>query len=52
MHQWWADVVINGKTYLLKEVMRYAHQQMNGEKIWDITGGEPTNKYWKILVLK
>lgn len=39
-------VEINGKTYPPKEVMRYAHEAMNGEKLWEnIGGGEPTNKY-------
>ncbi|WP_316633510.1 AAA family ATPase [uncultured Flavobacterium sp.] len=41
------EVLINGKNYPPKEVMRYAHQQMNGEKIWDYGGGEATNKYLK-----
>jgi hypothetical protein len=39
------DVIINGKTYPPKEVMRYAHEFMNGEHIWERSGGEPTNKY-------
>jgi hypothetical protein len=25
--------------------MRYAHELMNGEHIWERSGGEPTNKY-------
>lgn len=29
------EVVINDTNYPPKEVMRYAHQQMNGEKVWD-----------------
>lgn len=41
------EVVINGKNYPPKEVMRYAHQQMNGEKVWNYGGGEATNKYLK-----
>lgn len=41
------EVVINGKNYPPKEVMRYAHQQMNGEKVWNYGGGEGTNKYLK-----
>ena len=41
-------VEINGKEYPPKEVMRYAHEQMNGEKIWQRGGGEATNKYLKI----
>ncbi len=48
------DVVINGKAYPPKEVMRYAHELMNGEPIWERSSGEPiwerssgepTNKY-------
>ncbi|CAN5779016.1 hypothetical protein BH10BAC2_BH10BAC2_40360 [soil metagenome] len=39
------DVVINGVFYPPKEVMRYAHELMNGEHIWKRSGGEPTNKY-------
>ncbi|MDQ3022030.1 MAG: EVE domain-containing protein [Bacteroidota bacterium] len=39
------DVVIDGKPYPPKEVMRYAHELMNGEHIWERIGGEPTNKY-------
>lgn len=41
--QW--DVIINGKAYPPKDVLRYAHKQMNGEILWDITGGEATNTY-------
>lgn len=41
------EVEINGKNYPPKEVMRYAHQQMNGEKVWNYGGGEGTNKYLK-----
>jgi hypothetical protein len=43
------DVVINGKPYPPKEVMRYAHELMNGEHIWERSGGEPTNEYFKAL---
>lgn len=39
------DVIINGKPYPPKEIMRYAHELMNGEHIWLLSGGEPTNKY-------
>jgi len=39
------DVEINGKRYPPKEIMRYAHKQMNGEYLWERSGGEPTNKY-------
>lgn len=39
------DVVINGKSYPPKEVMRYANLIANGTKDWPYSGGEPTNKY-------
>jgi 5-methylcytosine-specific restriction protein B len=38
-------IEIEGKQYPPKAVMRYAHSEMNGDLIWNITGGEPTNKY-------
>lgn len=38
-------VEINGNQYPPKEVMRYAHEQMNGEKLWHRGGGEATNKF-------
>lgn len=41
--QW--DVIIDGKAYPPIEVLRYAHKQMNGEPIWDITEGDATNTY-------
>ena len=43
------DVIVNGKAYPPKEVMRYAHELMNGEHIWERSGGEPTNKYFTEL---
>ena len=43
------DVIINGKAYPPKEVMRYAHELLNGEHIWYRSGGEPTNKYFIAL---
>ncbi len=43
------DVVINDKAYPPKEIMRYAHEEMNGEHIWERSGGEPTNKYLSTL---
>jgi len=43
------DVIINNKAYPPKEIMRYAHELMNGEHIWERGGGEPTNKYLKAL---
>ncbi len=39
------DVVINGKVYPPKEIMRYANLLANGTKDWPYSGGEPTNKY-------
>lgn len=41
------DVIINGKNYPPKEVMRYANMFANGKKDWPFSGGEPTNKYLK-----
>lgn len=41
------DVVINGKIYPPKEIMRYANLLANGTKEWPYNGGEPTNKYLK-----
>ena len=43
------DVIVKGKAYPPKEVMRYAHELMNGEHIWERSGGEPTNKYFTEL---
>ena len=43
------DVIVNGKAYPPKEVMRYAHELMNGEHIWERSGGESTNKYFTEL---
>lgn len=39
------SVVIDGKNYPPKEIMRYAHEQMNGEHVWEYSGGEPTHKF-------
>ncbi|MBK7571726.1 MAG: hypothetical protein IPI10_08920 [Bacteroidetes bacterium] len=39
------DVIINGKAYPPKEVMRHAHRIANGNREWLLSGGEPTNKY-------
>ncbi len=43
------EVIIDGKAYPPKEVMRYAHQVMNGEFLWEYSGGEPTNKWLRNL---
>lgn len=39
------DVLINGQIYPPKEIMRYAHEEMNGDKLWNYGGGPMTNKY-------
>ncbi|MCK4920700.1 MAG: hypothetical protein KAS71_06625 [Bacteroidales bacterium] len=39
------DVIIGGELYPPKEVMRYAHKQMNGEHLWEYAGGDATNKF-------
>ncbi len=41
------NVIIEGKAYPPKEVMRYAHEEMNGERMWEYGGGEATNKWLK-----
>jgi 5-methylcytosine-specific restriction protein B len=41
------QVIINNKSYPPKEVMKYAHEQMNGEALWNYGGGEGTNRYLK-----
>ncbi|MBS1507973.1 MAG: AAA family ATPase [Bacteroidetes bacterium] len=43
------DAIINGKAYPPKDILRYAHFILNGERIWLIAGGEPTNKYLRKL---
>lgn len=43
------NLEIEGQKYPPKEIMRYAHAELNGEKIWERTGGEPTNKYLRDL---
>jgi len=43
------DVIIDGQAFPPKEIMRYAHQMMNGERIWKPGGGEPTFKYLEAL---
>jgi len=39
------DVVVNGKKYPPKEIMRFAHEQATGEYTWELSGGDPTNRY-------
>ncbi|MFT5779781.1 MAG: hypothetical protein ACI837_002740 [Crocinitomicaceae bacterium] len=41
------DVLIDGRSYPPKDLLRYGHEELNGENIWEITGGEPTNKFLK-----
>ncbi|MBV9214964.1 MAG: EVE domain-containing protein, partial [Acidobacteria bacterium] len=43
------DVVIDGAAYPPKEVMRYAHEQMNGERVWELGGGDATNRHFERL---
>lgn len=43
------EVIIDGKPYPPKDIMRYAHQEMNGEFIWNVSGGAPTNTYLERL---
>jgi hypothetical protein len=43
------DVIINGKAYPPKEVMRYANLLANGTRDWVYSGGEATNKFLKDL---
>lgn len=41
--QW--DVIINDVAYPPKDILRYAHKQMNGELLWEGTSGVATNTY-------
>lgn len=43
------DVIIDGEAFPPKEIMRYAHEEMNGEKIWERSDGDSTNNYLKNL---
>jgi 5-methylcytosine-specific restriction endonuclease McrBC GTP-binding regulatory subunit McrB len=43
------DVLIDGEKYPPKEILRYAHQEMNGELPRGEGGGEPTNRWLKKL---
>lgn len=43
------DVIVNGKPYPPKEIMRFAHEQATGDFMWNPGGGEPTNKYLRAL---
>lgn len=46
------DVIINGKAYPPKDVMRHSHEMMNGVYTWKKNGGEPTNKYLRQMGFK
>ncbi|SCW38328.1 McrB family protein [Mucilaginibacter sp. NFR10] len=39
------DVIVNGKAYPPKDLMRLAHEEATGEYLWQPGGGEPTNRY-------
>lgn len=41
------EVLISGKPYPPKEIMRYANLLANGDQTWPHPGGEPTNQYLK-----
>ena len=43
------NVLVNGKNYPPKEIMRFAHEKATGVFNWHPGGGEPTNKYLKAL---
>lgn len=43
------DVIIEDEAYPPLEIMRYAHEQMNGELIWNLRAGDPTNRYLSVL---
>ncbi|MBR9859799.1 hypothetical protein GYB22_03440 [bacterium] len=42
-------VMINGNPYPPKEIMRYAHEDMNGKHLWHYGGGDQTNKWLEKL---
>lgn len=46
------DVIIDGKPYPPKEIMRFAHEKATGVFNWHPGGGEPTNKYLTALGFK
>ncbi len=39
------SVLIDGDHFPPKDILRYAHEQVNGEHLWKYSGGEPTNRY-------
>jgi 5-methylcytosine-specific restriction endonuclease McrBC GTP-binding regulatory subunit McrB len=46
------DVIVEEEAYPPKEIMRYAHEQMNGELMWNKSGGPPTNQILEKLGFK
>lgn len=43
------DAYVNDKPYPPKEVMRYAHEQLDGEMRWEYSGGPQTFRYLENL---
>src|ERR1700679_3515131 len=43
------DVIIRGKKYPPKEIMRFAHELATGKHLLPVNGGESTNKYLRVL---
>lgn len=43
------DILVNGKRYPPKEVMRYAHEQLGVKEPMKFYGGDATNKYFREL---
>lgn len=43
------DVIVNGKSYPPKDLMRLAHEEATNEYLWVPGGGEPTNKHLRRL---
>ena len=43
------DLLFEGERYPPKEVMRYAHENHNGERVWYLKGGEETNRVYRKL---
>jgi 5-methylcytosine-specific restriction protein B len=43
------ELVVDGNAYPPKQIMRMAHEAMNGEHIWRRSGGPPTNDILRAL---
>lgn len=43
------DVIVDGKTFPPLEVLRYAHEQLDGDKRWELPAGEQTFRILKRL---